>query len=633
MAGGLIRTILEAHGDAGEAGADGPGARDVVIRPDHVLAGGVAAVVALAGFETLGLPRITPDVAVVGAERHDPAAAFEAGDELRELQESAARSGAMFVRPGEGRCEQVHLERLAAPGRVLFSAGRRSPVAGALGMLVVPCGALEAAAALAGRGLERRWPGELEIELSGRIAPGIDGHDLVCALLRRLGPEGSAGRWIEFSGGGLGALAMSARFSAAREIERLRSPAALFPSDPVTRAFLAAAGRESDWRRLAAAEGRSGGARIAVALDALEPMMVAPERGAMPHPIGHDSGAAVSAVMIGSSASLEDLLELDRVLAGRGVRAGTSLLIVIGSRMIRAAVEATGALARLREAGAIVVEGAPPPVPAASGLAFGALPSDWPAGRTPWRVAGLPMCALAAREGKLVDPRTVAWGEPILAPTLTPPESLRLAPLEPSEPLLGRRLPLGAPLEGPLRGAVLLTLGDRVTSDQVLPWGARVRSLVGDFAALSEHTFGDLDGEFAARARACRGGFIVAGDRFGEGVPWDTAALVLVQLGVRAVLARSIARGFGKLLAQAGVMPLSWSAGDEGRGIHLGDELEMPGVPEAFVTGRPIVVRNLTQGSQYTLRHALGAHEVERLRHGGLLAEIVGAGEAVRHAD
>ena len=127
------------------------------------MAGGVAAVVTLAGFETLGLPRITPDVALVGAERHDPAAAFEASHELRELQDSAARAGAMFVRPGEGRCEQVHLERLAAPGRVLFSAGRRSPVAGAVGMLVVPCGALEAAAALAGRGIERQLAGELEV--------------------------------------------------------------------------------------------------------------------------------------------------------------------------------------------------------------------------------------------------------------------------------------------------------------------------------------------------------------------------------------------------------------------------------------------------------------------------------------
>ena len=147
MAAGLIRTLLESHGAVGLPEEAATRDHDLELRPDHVLAGGVAAVVTLAGFETLRLPRITPDVALVGAERHDPAAAFEASHELRELQDAAARSGATFVRPGDGRCEQVHLERLAAPGRVLFSAGRRSPVAGALGMLVVPCGAVEAAAA------------------------------------------------------------------------------------------------------------------------------------------------------------------------------------------------------------------------------------------------------------------------------------------------------------------------------------------------------------------------------------------------------------------------------------------------------------------------------------------------------
>jgi aconitate hydratase len=623
---GLIRTILEAHGDEGQPPVDGGAGREFVLRPDHVMAGGVAAVVTLAGFETLGLPRITPDVAVVGAERHDPAAAFEASHELRELQESAARSGAMFVRPGEGRCEQVHLERLAAPGRVLFSAGRRSPVAGALGMLVVPCGALEAAAALAGRGIERRWPGELEVELTGEPAAWSDGHDLVCALLRRLGPEGSAGRWIEFTGTGLAALGIASRFTAAREIERLRSPAALFPSDEITRGFLSAVGRDSDWRRLGAGPSPSRGASATLALDALEPMTVAPERHAIPHPIGHDLGQAVGAVLIGSAASLGDLMVLDRVLAGRSVSDGTQLVIVIGSRLIRASAEASGALARLVEAGATVAEGAPPPSPAANGLAYGALPSDWPPGKTQWRSAALSLCALAARDGRLRDPRDEDWPRESAAPPMVGAEVLRLAPFESSAaPPPGRRVPLGSPLEGPLRGHVLLRLGDHVGSDQVLPWGARVRSLVGDFAALSEHAFGDLDAGFAARARAYHGGFIVAGERFGEGVPWDTAALVLVQLGVRAVMARSLAGDFGRLLAQAGVLPLAWSGGDTGRGVNHGDELEMPGVPEAFVSGRPIVVRNLTQGSQYTLRHALGAHEVERLRRGGLLAEIVGA--------
>ncbi|MGH7742270.1 MAG: aconitase family protein, partial [Candidatus Eiseniibacteriota bacterium] len=429
MAAGLIRTILEAHGEAGGSPGEGTGARELVVRPDHVMAGGVAAVVTLMGFETLGLPRITPDVAVVGAERHDPAAAFEASHELRELQDSAARAGAMFVRPGEGRCEQVHLERLAAPGRVLFSAGRRAPVAGALGMLVVPCGALEAAAALAGRGIERSWPGELEVELTGQAPQWSDGHDVVCALVRRLGPEGAAGRWIEFSGSGVAALGVSARLTVAREIERLRAPAAMFPSDEITRAYLASAGRESDWRRLSASDARRG-TRVSLALEALEPMTVLPERGAIPHALGHDLGVTVGAVMIGSAASLADLLALDRALAGRSVDSGTELVIVIGSRQIRASAEALGALGRLQAAGATVVEGSRHPSPAANGIAFGALPSDWPPGKTQWRSASLAVCALAARDGVLRDPREERWPAETPAPELAAAEALRIAPLE-----------------------------------------------------------------------------------------------------------------------------------------------------------------------------------------------------------
>ena len=155
--------------------------------------------------------------------------------------------------------------------------------------------------------------------------------------------------------------------------------------------------------------------------------------------------------------------------------------------------------------------------------------------------------------------------------------------------------------------------------------GRACSSLVGDFEALSDHAFGDLDAEFAARARALRGGFVVAGERFGAGIPWDTAALVLVKLGVRAVMARSVAPDFGRCWRRPACFRSSWSSGDEGRGVNPGDELEMPGVPEAFVSGSPDRGPKSHQGSQYTLRHALAAHEVERLRHGGLLAEIVGS--------
>src|SRR5262249_32847161 len=159
-----------------------------------------------------------------------------------------------------------------------------------------------------------------------------------------------------------------------------------------------------------------------------------------------------------------------------------------------------------------------------------------------------------------------------------------------------------------------------VSSEQVLPWGARVRSLIPDFPALGEYVFAGVEPGFVERAHAADGGFIVAGSDFGVGEAWDTAALSLVQLGVRAVLARSIAPGFRRLVALAGILPLAWSAADDGSAIEPGDELEFPGVPETLIEGRPLVVRNLTRGTQYTLHHDLTDREVRRVRAGGLLA-------------
>jgi len=618
----LTRTLLDAH-RADSGGLEWATGEPVDIRPDHVVAGGVAAVVALAGYECLGLPRIVPEVAVVGAERHDTAAAFEAGAELRHLQERAARSGAVFVRPGDGRCEIVHLERLAAPGRVLVSTGRRSPLAGALGMPVLPCGALEAAAALAGRPRELRWSGVLGIGLEGRAASWQDGHDVLCGLLGALGPGGAGGRFLEFGGPGLSSIGARARVLVAREVERLGSPAALFPSDDVTRAFLAAHGRDADWRRFDTGD-LSGCERVrTLSLTTLEPMTLALERGALPRPVRDDSGLTVGAVLIGSGAGAADLARLARVFENVRVPDSTALWVAPGSRRVSERAESDGALAVLRDAGARIVEGHMPPTLAALGLAYGALPSDLPGGRTQWRNAGLSTCAAAATCGFIDDPRErLPAGLPELPEAAALSIETRPAPATEAETRSVAAFPLGHPLDGPMRGAVIARLRDRVTSEEVLPWGARVRSLVNDFPALSEYAFGGVAPDFCARARATGGGFVVAGADFGVGEAWDTAALVLVGLGVRAILARSISPAFDRLLALAGILPLTWASGGEGSNVEPGDELEFPGTPETLIAGRPLVVRNLTRGTQYTLRHGLSDRDVTRLRRGGLLAEI-----------
>jgi aconitate hydratase len=616
----LTAALLDAHR------VDAPGATDRTfdLRPDHVLAGGVAAVVTLGAFEALGVPRIVPDVAVVGAERHGPEAAFEDLRELRGLQEASQRAGAHFVRPGEGRCEQVHLERLAAPGRVMLCAGRRAPLAGALGMLAIPAGALEAAAALAGQAVERERPTVLGIRLEGTLAPGLDGHDVVCALVARLGAGGAAGRWLEFGGAGAATLGVASRLAVLHAIERLDSPLALFPSDDAARRFLAAQARDSDWRRFES-DGESGcAATLSLALDTLEPMVIGLAAGEPPRPVREHRGEPVGVVVIGPGAAAEDLERLAAALRGRRVRDGCTLRVLPGSRQVRETAQASGALDLLRAAGADVTDGALPPSAATLGMSFGASEAQLSGGRTRWRAAGLASCAAAALTGQIEDPRDVAEvcvaESPLRAFAAT--EAMR-AESESGHAGPARAFPIGRAFDAPLRGTVLTRLPDRVSTDRVLPWGARVRSLLGDFEALGAHTFAGLDPEFPARALARSGGFVVAGERCGEGWPWDTTALVLVQLGVRAVMAESLAPAFARLLAQAGVLPLEWVNGREGRALEVGDELEIPGLPETFVAGRPLVVRDLSRGTQYTLRHMLDSRQVGRLRRGGLLADLI----------
>ncbi len=617
---GLITSVLATHLNAGALEADGPRIGEVLdVRADHALAGGVAAVVALAAFESLGLERARSEVALVGAERHAPQAAFESADELRELQQAAHRLGVLFSRPGDGRCERVHLEHFAAPTRVLASAGRRSPVAAALGMLTLPVSALELTAVMAGRPVELRWPGVREIAISGSLGPGVDGHDAALALHARLEDLPLESRFIEFSGT---PLPVDARVSLAVAAVECGARSCLFPSEEYARAWLAAQGREVDWKRFVDESTRTVEPHP-FDIDGIEPLTAPFERRAAARPVREVRGTAVEGVLIGPGASAEDLARFADLLGKNRVREGVTVMVVPGTRQVRETARVQGTLERLAAAGAQIEEAGARPVAATLGLCCGAGPGDLPPGRSRWQAAGIATCVAAALEGALEDPRRVLdftrqGAAPLVfaagqAPRLgSPAETPAKAP----------RFPAGRPFEGALRGVVLRRLGDDVTTEMLVPWGAKVRPLVGDLDALAEFTLDDAEPGFARHAREAGGGFLVAGERFGSGVAWDTAALAPVALGVRAFLARSIAPEFAHLAALSGILPLEFVSGADASAVATGDELEIPGLPEALAPGRALVARNLTQGTQYTVRHALDTREVIRLSRGGLLATL-----------
>jgi len=625
----LTRRLIEAHRLDAETGGLPLGAEsELALGGPHVAFGEAASTVIVPAFESLGLPRVAVPTALVCADRHSSAVAFKQNVDLHQLQEWARERGAWYSRPGNGSTDLVYRERYAAPGRLLIAAGGTPPSCGALGMLGLASGELEVAAALAGCPVYRARATVLGVRLFGALGPWAGGQDVALEILHRLAPDGAAGAILEYGGPGLASLGMADRFTLAAHTVTLGAAASVFPSDEVTRAYLVAQGREIDWKRLEAEEGAEVDRSLDIDLSLIDPRVSALDDPAGVRPAHAWTGIAVAQVVIGPRASFADLALAARMLATQPAAEGVQVMVVPGSRQIEETAVRDGVIEALVRAGAKVSDGTALPAAdgKAAGVCFGARPDQLPAGRVRWYLGGPGCCAAAAITGRICDPRELEVeferhleparyaGDPgwLLEPVAS------AAPTSAGRPRV--RFPRSEPLEAGLRGTVLIRAGDEVGTDQILPWGARMAPLIGDLPALAEHAFVTYDPEFAARARARRGGFVVAGRDFGTGVPRLYAALALLELGVRATLALSYAPAFREQLVQAGILPLCFASEADARGAAPGDELEIPGLHESLEVGRAFTARNLTQGIQYAIRHDLGPLECAIARAGGRMA-------------
>ena len=635
MPASLTQRLIDAHRiDAETAGLPLGAESELALEPDHVIFGEAASTVIVPAFESLEASRVAVAVAMVCADRHSSAVAFKQTVDLHGLQEWAARRGVWFSRPGNGSPELVHRERHAAPGRLMIAAGTTPPTCGALAMLGFASGALEVASALAGSPVLRPPAAVLGVRLFGAPGAWVCGQDVALELLRQLVSEGSsaeeraAGAVIEYGGPGLGSLTMADRFTLASHAGTLGAAASVLPSDDLTRAYLAAQGRDVDWKRLEAEEGAKTDRALDLDLSLLEPLVGPLDDPTGMRPAHQWTDVPVAQVVIGPRASYADLALIARVLAAAPLHEGVQLLVVPGSRQIEETAARDGVLETLVRAGARVSDGTALPAAdgKAAGLCFGVRPEHLPAGRARWYLGGPGCCAAAAVMGRIADPRDLE----VEFPRALEPERyagdadwlLAPAPGAGAEPEAGARprFPRSEPLEAGVRGSVLIRAGDGVGTDQILPWGARMAPLIGDLPALADHAFVTTDPEFAARARARRGGFVVAGRDFGAGAPRLYAALALLELGVRATLALSYAPAFRAQLVQAGILPLCFTGEADAQSAAPGDELEIPGLHEALEVGRALTLRNLTQGVQYAIRHDLGPLECAIASAGGRLA-------------
>ena len=588
-------------------------------------------------FEALGMDRVRTDLSLSYVDHNTLQTGFENADDHRYLQSVAARYGIRFSRPGNGICHQVHLERFGVPGRTLLGSDSHTPTGGGIGMIAIGAGGLDVAAAMAGEPFYLSMPTVVGVRLTGELIGWTAAKDVILELLRRLSVKGGVGKVFEYFGPGVETLSVPERATITNMGAELGATTSLFPSDERTRVFLAAQQREGDWSKLLADPDAEYTEVIEIDLASLQPMVARPHMPDEVTPIAEIAGLAVDQVCIGSctNSSLKDLMTVAAIVKGQTVHEATSLVISPGSRQVEEMIARNGALADLLAAGARVLEPACGPCigmgqsPPSGGVSARTFNRNFK-GRSGTADAGVylvspEMAALAALHGAFVDPSQLPAPPRVELPDeFAVDDSMIIMPPDDGsqvEVFHGpniKPIPLKDPLADSLTVTVLLKVGDNITTDDIMPAGAKILPLRSNVPAISEHVFAGLAPDFAARAHENAPGIVVGGDNYGQGSSREHAALAPMYLGVQAVLACSFARIHKANLVNFGIMPLVMSPEDCAT-LAQGDRLEMRDIRSAVESGTSLVARKVDSAQTIDLTYDLSDREREVLLAGGRL--------------
>jgi len=637
MGQNIVQKILSTHLVEGDPV---PG-KEIAIRIDQTLLQDATGTMACLEFEAMGVPRVKVDPAVVYVDHNMLQVGFENADDHRFLQTFAAKYGMYFSKPGNGICHQVHLQRFAVPGKTLLGSDSHTPMAGALGMLAIGAGGLDVAMAMAGEPYHLIMPKVVLVRLTGRLGPWVSGKDVILELLRRLSVRGGVGKVFEFGGDGLKSLDILQRAPIANMIAELGATSAVFPSDELTRRFMRAQRREDQWVPLSADPDASYDEVIEIDLSSLEPLIARPSSPDNVVPVREVAGTPVAQVCVGScqNSSYRDLRVVAEVLRGQTVHPSVSFTVTPGSRQVYEMVARDGTLAELIRAGARILEAACGPcigmgqAPPTGGVSVRTFNRNFP-GRsgTPndlVYLASPEVAAVAALTGRITDPREVGDAPQVSEPDEYIVDDRLILPPSPEpekvEILRGpniKPVPIPDPMPETLRGRVLLKVGDNITTDHILPAGAKVLPLRSNIPAISEYVYHQVDPGFVERAKEWGGGFVVGGINYGQGSSREHAAIAPRYLGVRFVVAKSFARIHWNNLVNFGILPLTFAREEDYELFHQGEEWEIPEVRRRLEKGEPLFLRNVATGQEVPVRHQLTPRQIEMILDGGLLAHI-----------
>ncbi|MCK6468958.1 MAG: aconitate hydratase [Candidatus Brocadia sinica] len=634
MGKNLVQKIFDSHLVSGKL----KGGEEIAISIGQTLTQDATGTMAYLQFEAMGMPKVKTKLSVSYVDHNMLQTGFENFDDHLFLQSIAKKYGVYFSKPGNGICHQVHLERFGVPGETLLGSDSHTPTCGGLGMIAIGAGGLDVAIAMAGGAFYITMPKVVLVKLSGMLQPWVTAKDVILELLRRLTVKGGVGKIFEYGGEGAKTLSVTERATITNMGAELGALTSLFPSDAQTKKYLKMQGREAVWKPLKADASAKYDEVIEIDLSTLEPLIARPHSPDNVCRVSEVKGTKVQQVCIGSctNSSYHDLMVAAAMLKGRKVHPDVSLTISPGSKQVLEMIAKNGALADMIAAGARVIEVACGPcigmgqAPPSGGVSVRSFNRNFE-GRSGTADAQVflasPETAIAtAINGVISDPRE--FGEPIIMKypkRFTIDDSMIIPPSErPEEVTIIRGpnikpLPKKEPMPDTLTGDVLLKVGDNITTDHIMPAGAKVLPLRSNIPAISEFVFEKVDKEFVSRAKEKGGGFLIGGVNYGQGSSREHAALAPMYLGVKAVIAKSFARIHRANLVNFGILPLTFEDESDYNLCDQGDSIELPDIKNRLTSGGKVIINNLTKNKEIKVKHTLTPREIDILCVGGLL--------------
>lgn len=627
--------LISAHLVSGDLTPGG----EIAIRIDQTLTQDSTGTMAYLQLEAMGTEQVKTKRSVAYIDHNMLQSGFENADDHKYIQTVAAKHGIWFSRPGNGICHQVHLERFSVPGQTLLGSDSHTPTCGAAGMLAIGAGGLDVAVAMGGGAYYLAMPKICKVELTGALRPMVTAKDVILEVLRRLSVKGGVGKIMEYSGEGLKTLSVPERATIANMGAELGATTTVFPSDEVTRAFFKAQGREDDWSELMPDPDAEYDEEISIDLSALHPLAAMPHSPDNVAPVSEKAGIKIDQVAIGSctNSSYADMMKVAEILDGHIVAPNVSLVISPGSRQVLTMLASNGALAKMVAAGARVLECACGPcigmgqAPATDAVSLRTFNRNFcgrsgTASASVWLVSP-ETAAVSAITGVLTDPETWAPVEkPALPERFAADDSMVLAPAADPDAVEVVRGPnikpfpkAQAPAET-IEGKVLIKLGDNITTDHIMPSNAKLLPYRSNVPYLSEFCLTPCDAGFPARAKENGGGFIVAGQNYGQGSSREHAALAPLYLGVKGVVALGFARIHRANLINNGILPLCLEDEADYEALSLGDEITIDRVHEqiaAAARGEGVTLR--CGDREIKVRMTITPRQRDILLAGGLL--------------